>query len=318
MEEAIKNFNTQFEWKPEIVHGAKLAPARRFELCGMGGSALAADLFKIVRPELELSVHRDYGLPPRTSKDTLYIADSFSGNTEEALDFATKVQAGGLPLAVIAKGGALARFATEHTVPHIILPPADIQPRSGLGYQTLALAAWVSDEKLLEELAELSSVLAPETLRGAGQKLANELRSKIPVIYASARNAAVAYNWKIKMNETGKIPAFYNVIPELNHNEMTGFDLTPSTEGLSRRLHFIFLSDTEDHPQNQKRMKVTRGLYTDRGLACTEVALWGHGTLEKIFTSLLIADWTALYLAGIYGTEAEQVPMVEEFKRLIA
>lgn len=321
MEEAIKNFNKQFEWKPQVVNGEKLPRAEKFILDGMGGSHLAANLFTILRPEADLSVFSDYGIPslPKSrTANSLYIASSFSGNTEEPIDFAEKAKAQSLPLAAIAKGGKLLEFADIHGIPHVVLPPADIQPRSGLGFQMLALAALVRDDKLLKELAELAHVLAPESLREAGQKLANELRSKIPVIYASSWNSAIAYNWKIKMNETGKIPAFYNVIPELNHNEMTGFDLIDSTEGLSRRFHFIFLSDTDDHPQNQKRMKVTRKLYEDRGLACTEVALWGHGTQEKIFTSLLIADWTALHLSQIYGTETEQVPMVEEFKKLIS
>ena len=161
-------------------------------------------------------------------------------------------------------------------------------------------------------------MLAPETLRGAGQKLANELRSKIPVIYASARNAAVAYNWKIKMNETGKIPAFYNVIPELNHNEMTGFDVSEKTKKLSENFHFVFLTDAADHSQIKKRMTVCKKLYENRGLAVTTIALSGDAVFEKIFNSLLLADWAALHTALSYGVSPDGVPMVEEFKKMIA
>ncbi len=320
MEEAIKNFHTQFEWKPEVVHADKLPTVSKYILDGMGGSHLAADLLHAYRPATDLSIFSDYGLPllpPERLSDTLFIASSFSGNTEEAIDFAEQAFAKKLRLAAIAKGGKLLAFAEKHAIPHVVLPPVSIQPRSGLGYQILALAALLGDQKLLGELESLASVLRPEELREAGEKLSSELRSSIPVIYASARNQAIANNWKIKFNETGKIPAFYNVIPELNHNEMTGFDVIGTTEGLSRKFHFIFLSDTDDHPQVQKRMRVTRKLYEDRGLKCTEVALWGHSKLERFFTSLLIADWTAVALSTVYGTEAEQVPMVEEFKKLI-
>lgn len=318
MEQAIRDFHKQFLWKPAVENAGKLQSFQKLVLCGMGGSHLAADLLSVYDSKIDIHVHRDYGLPVHIDgKDALYIASSYSGNTEEALDFAEQALARGLPLAAIAKGGKLLAFAQKHGISHVVLPPDPIQPRSGLGFQMLALATLIGNVKLLAELGACAKTLRPEELREAGQKLAEQLRSKVPVIYASARNTAVAYNWKIKFNETGKIPAFYNVIPELNHNEMTGFDITDSTEGLSRRFHFIFLSDTDDHVQNQKRMKVTRKLYEDRGLSCSEVALWGHSKIERVFTSLLIADWTALGVSQVYGTEAEQVPMVEEFKRLV-
>ncbi len=320
MEEAIKKFHTQFEWVPVVVHKEKLPQAEKFILDGMGGSHLSADLLHGYRPDIDLCFFSDYDipvLPPARLKGALLIASSFSGNTEEPIDFAEKAFARGLPLAVIAKGGKLLEFAEKHALPHVVLPPTKIQPRSGLGFQILALVAVLQDSGLHKELSGLATSLMPEALEPAGQELARKLRDSVPVIYASTRNSAVAYNWKIKMNETGKLPAFYNVFPELNHNEMTGFDVTQTTEGLSRKFHFIFLTDSADHPQNQKRMAVCKKLYQDRGLAVTDVPLEGESPLQKMFTSLLIADWTAVHLSKIYGTEAEQVPMVEEFKKQI-
>ncbi len=321
MEEAIKQFHTQFSWVPTVVYSEKLPKTEKFILDGMGGSHLAADLLHAYRPDIDLCFFSDYDipvLPPARLKGALLIASSFSGNTEEPIDFAEKAFARGLPLAVIAKGGKLLEFAQKYALPHVALPPTKIQPRSGLGFQILALVALLQCETLQNELVTLASVLEPEQLEEEGKELAKALRGSVPVIYASTRNSAVAYNWKIKMNETGKLPAFYNVFPELNHNEMTGFDVTQTTEGLSRKFHFIFLTDSADHPQNQKRMAVCKKLYQDRGLAVTEVPLEGESPLQKMFTSLLIADWTALHLSKIYGTEAEQVPMVEEFKKLVS
>src|SRR3989338_2496054 len=336
MEEAIRQFHTQFEWKPGVANAEKLPNASTFILNGMGGSHLAADLLRTCNPQIDITVFSDYGIPelsPARLTDSLLIASSFSGNTEEAVDFAQQAFAKGLPLAVIAKGGKLLEFAQKNTLPYVELPATKVQPRSGLGFQILALAALLKDETLLSELAELASVLQPSELEGKGKELAASLRGEIPVIYSSTRNQAIAYNWKIKFNETGKIPSFYNVFPELNHNEMTGFDVIETTEGLSRKLHFIFLTDSADHPQNQKRMRVTKKLYEDRGLTVTEVpigettpALADSGTpfskgdsrLKRMFSSLLVADWTAVHLSQIYGTEAEQVPMVEEFKKLIS
>ncbi len=167
-------------------------------------------------------------------------------------------------------------------------------------------------------MTRLSSALKPLDYEDQGRALAQKLHDKIPIIYASSRNQALARNWKIKFNETGKIPAFCNVLPELNHNEMTGFDATPATKQLSSLFHFIFLKDAEDHPRIIKRMETLKKLYNDRGLAVETIELNRQEIFHKIFSCLVLADWTAYYLAKSYGVEPEQVPMVEEFKRLIA
>ena len=173
MEEAIKNFNTQFSWKPVVMHPEKLPALKKYILNGMGGSHLAADLLKAIDPTIDLSVFSDYGIPEVPSerlKDSLLIASSFSGNTEEALDFAEEALKKGLPLAVIAKGGALLAFAQEHGIPHVVLPQTNIQPRSGLGFQMLALVALLRDKTLLKELSHDVSHLVAQagaTLSGS-------------------------------------------------------------------------------------------------------------------------------------------------------
>ncbi|MEX1087460.1 MAG: SIS domain-containing protein, partial [Candidatus Paceibacterota bacterium] len=171
---------------------------------------------------------------------------------------------------------------------------------------------------LLSELHSLKKVINPESVRERGEELAELLKDHVPVIYSSADNSAIAYNWKIKFNETGKIPAFYNVLPELNHNEMTGFDVQDANKHLSKQFMFVFLKDTNDHDQIQKRMKVCAQLYTDRGFTVIEQPLTGKTYFERALHSLLMADWAALKTAELYGTEPEQVPMVEEFKKKIA
>ncbi len=319
MEEAIKNFAKQFEWKPEIQNAGAFRTAQRLVLAGMGGSHLAADLLTAYDPNIAVHVHRDYGVPAVGGdlKEVLFVASSYSGNTEETLDFAREALRLKRNLALVAVGGKLIDFARKNKLPYIVLPDTGIQPRSALGFSITALATFLGDTKMRSELSTLSTKLEPAALRAAGESLAKTLLGFIPVIYSSARNQGVAYNWKIKFNETGKSPAFYNVFPELNHNEMTGFDVTPSTAALSEKFHFIFLTDAADHPQIQKRMAVCRKLYENRGLPVTAVPLSGATVFEKIFNSLLLADWVAFHTALSYGVSPDGVPMVEEFKKLI-
>ena len=320
MYEAIKNFPKQFEYEPVIENSSKLKKYNKFIIVGMGGSNLAPELLKIKSPYLDISSHRDYGLPalePKTLKQSLIIASSYSGNTEETIDAYKLAIRKNFPVAVIAVGGKLLEFAKKDKKPYIQLPNTGIQPRSALGFNTKALLKLIGMKEASREAGNLAKVLKSYELERVGKVIAKKLKGHIPVVYASFRNRAIAYNWKIKLNETGKVPAFINYFPELNHNEMTGFDVKDTTRDISKNFYFLFLKDPGDHPKILKRMNVTERLYRERGLPVEVLIINGKNHFHKIFSSLLLADWTSYYTAMEYGVEAGEVPMVEEFKKLI-
>jgi glucose/mannose-6-phosphate isomerase len=319
MYSAIKNFQVQFQYKPSIENAQPLK-AKRFIVCGMGGSSLAALLLRRYRPELRLTVHRDYGLPDMPEeelRESLIIASSYSGNTEETADALSKAIEKGLQAAAISTGGKIEELAKSHGLPFIRLPSTGMQPRIATGYSFVALLKMMGLESDLREAGLLARTLDPFIAQTEGSILGDKLMGHIPVIYASERNAVLAENWKIKFNENAKIPAFFNRLPEANHNEMTGFDIKDSTKELSSKLIIIFLRDDEDHPRTKKRMDVLEQLYRARGLRTESVAVEGKNTLIRIFLTLLKGDWTSYYLAMGYGNDPENVPMVEEFKKLI-
>ncbi|MDO8561124.1 MAG: bifunctional phosphoglucose/phosphomannose isomerase [bacterium] len=320
MREQIVNFNKQFAFEPEIKNAANLRKYKKFIVAGMGGSHLAGDLIKGWMPELDIVINSDYGLPTineSRKSETLLIASSYSGNTEETLDAFKKAQEENISIAVVAAGGELLRLADETGSPYVQLPDTGIQPRMATGFSFKALLKLMGQEDALKEVTALAGTLKPSEYEDEGKALAERLRGHIPVIYSSSRNRATAYNWKIKFNETGKIPAFCNAFPELNHNEMTGFDIQEATSDLSKNFYFIILRDRNDHPKILKRMEVMAGLLKKRGLPPEFVELKGKNIFEKMFASLVLADWVALYTAEGYGVESEKVPMVEEFKKLI-
>ena len=333
MYEAIKNFNKQFLYEPEIKNQEKLIKKSSFVVVGMGGSALAPLLLKTWKPEFDITIHRDYGLPetPEKLKNKLVILSSYSGNTEEVIDAFLKAKENNLNMAVITVGGKLLSLAKENNVPYIELPNMNIQPRMALGLSIKAFLKLLGEENESKNISELAVSLNPTDFEEDGKALAQKLKNYIPVIYASNNNSSIVYNWKIKLNETGKIPAFYNVLPELNHNEMTGFDITDSTRELGDKFYFFIIKDSEDNPKILKRMEVLEKLYTDRGLKVEIIELPARNAFSiadaggneenvwlKIFSSLLLADWTAYYTALEYGSDPNQVPMVEEFKKLIS
>lgn len=316
--EAIRNFPKQFEYEPEIQNAGKVGKFDSAVVGGMGGSGLVAGIVRALNPNLTLETHHEYGLPQYLNgKRQLFVAITYSGNTEETLDFFKSALKKDLNVAAISTGGELLVLAEKEGTPFIRIPNTGIQPRMALGFMLRALLALLGEEKLSKETEKLAKVLDSDKWEKEGKELADGLMDEVPLIYSSRRNQTLAYNWKIKFNETGKIPAFYNTFPELNHNEMTGFDAKGKTKGLSEKFHVVILEDADDHPKIERRTEVLKNLYENRGINVTVVDVFGRNRQEKIFNSLMLADWTAYYLADEYGVEPEQVPMVEEFKKLI-
>jgi len=316
MDQAILDFPKQFKYRPKI-EGGKLRKYKKFLVCGMGGSAQPAQVLKSIMPEADLTVHKDYGIPAGDWKKTLVIAMSYSGYTEETVSSLEEAVSKQMPALAIATGGRLIDFAKTKGVPYILIPDIGIQPRCATGFLLVALLKGLKLNDLLKQFKGLAQSLRSKDWEQKGKDLAEKLKNSVPVIYASARNFPLAYMWKIKFNETGKIPAFYNVFPELNHNEINGFDVKDVSRQLSQSLYFIFLKDQNDHEKIKRRMEVTKKLYQDRGLPVEVLEFSGDNALQKIFSSLVLADWAAYYTAEGYGLESEQVPMVEEFKKLI-
>lgn len=315
---AIQETAQQFAFKPEVVHADQLGKASKYLLVGMGGSHLAADLLKIIEPEVDIIIHRGYGLPILSDlKERLVILSSYSGNTQEVLSAYQEAGSAGLNRVIISTGGQLLEQAQRDKVPYVQMPDFGLQPRLALPLNLIALFKIMGNEKLLQDLSEMQSTFDANKFEKEGKALAEILRGYVPIIYASEKNQALAYIWKIKFNETGKIPAFYNVFSELNHNEMTGFDVKDVTKKLSENFHFIFIADTQDSAPIQKRMVITAQLYKDRNLPIYHLSVEGDNILYRIFNTLVIADWAAYFTSQGYGLESEQVPMVEEFKQLI-
>lgn len=318
IEEDIRNFNKQFVWEPVIENESLLKRRHKAVVLGMGGSHLGADLLKIYDPALELGIHSDYGLPASVLSDDggehLIVASSYSGNTAEIIDGLNQAMMEGFHAAVVSSGGKLIDLAREKSLPYIQLP-SGLQPRMSTGFQIKALAKLLNHQIASEEARKLADQLSPAEFEKLGEELAEKVKDKIPVIYASQANFSLAYHWKVKFNETGKVPAFYNVFPELNHNEINGF-VTGRSDNMET-FSFIFLADAQDDSRIQKRMQVLSALFKDHGFLVEVTQLVGEGRFHRLFSSLFLADWTAYYTAKQHGLDPEGIPVVEKFKKLI-
>ena len=141
------------------------------------------------------------------------------------------------------------------------------------------------------------------------KELAEKLVDKIPVIYSSDRLKAIAYKWKISFNENSKVHAFYNVFPELNHNEMVGYT------NIKGNFYIIIIKDEDDYERTRKRMQLTKGIIKKAGVPVVEIALSGPCRLAKLISAIYIGDWTSYYLALEHELDPTPVSIVEEFKK---
>ncbi len=311
MEKIILEFPNQF--RKGIESAEKVKPIGRFKkilVCGMGGSALAGDVLKMwlesQKIELPISIYKNYKLPFWANKDYLVIVISYSGNTEESVSAFKEAIKKKLALAAITSGGKLEKLCIENKIP-IVLIPKGFQPRMVLGFQFSALAKILMNCKMLKnktkEILSLEKTLNPKLLKKRGEKIAKKLKSKIPVIYSSYSMRTLANIWKVKFNENSKTPAFSNFFPELNHNEMVGF------ERVKDIFHLIILKDKD--PKTAKRMQLTSNILK---IKTDFIELKGKTMLEKIFSNILLSDWTSFYLAKRESIDPIPVKIVEEFK----
>jgi glucose/mannose-6-phosphate isomerase len=300
-------------------------PAGRFQrvvLAGMGGSWMAGALVRDVQlARAPILIHRSYELPTDLpTEGTLVVVSTYSGDTEETLSAYEAARARGLPLVGITRGGRLAAWCRRDGVPLVCIPadPPTMQPRCATGYMVGILVrllerlglADVDAAARITALAQRLNQFMP-IARQRGTELAAKLVSATPIVYASPPYATVARIIKIKFNENSKIPAFWNVFPELNHNEMIGWTMPRG------QYQFVMLRDAAERPRILRRMDLMAELLGELGLPSHVVPIEGQTDLEKLFTTLLVGDWASYELALLLGVDPSPVELVQRFKRLL-
>lgn len=321
MRQIILNFSKQFEEGLKLAREIKVEG--KFEnivVSGMGASAWPAEILTAwLNLPIPLYVNRTYSLPPQTTKKTLTIFSSYSGNTEEPLACYQEAIKKELTMAAITSGGQLKKLCQENNTPYVEIP-SGLVPRLATGYIFTALYSILANSGLVEdkssEITNMAKNLKPAEQEDQGKELAKKLKGKVPLIYTSDKLKVLGYIWKIKFNESSKSPAFTHYFPELNHNELEGMAHEKECDFHDQPIfHCLILKDSDDHPKIQKRMDLTAEILNESGLPTEIIDLTGQTLLEKIFSSILLVDWTSYYLAQEYQTNSLAEETIEEFKK---
>lgn len=279
---------------------------------GMGGSALPAKILFFLDPVFPLWLHDDYDLPEKSDNKTLFVAISYSGETRETLSFASKVLERNLPLIVISSGGVLTALAQEHDLPRVIIP-GGLQPRNATLYMLRALLFVTGHEAMLKELENVGINFGK--LVQEGKEVASHFHNEIPLVYSSRRNGALSVIWKIMLTESGKMPVFTNVFPELTHNEVQG--IVPVTAGERAKIFkTLLLVDAEDDERIRRSMSVFLSMAAENDIK-TETLELPSGKAAKLLSTLVQAHAAAVTLVEERGVDPDSVPFIESFKKLL-
>jgi glucose/mannose-6-phosphate isomerase len=309
----------------QAEQGYKLAEAMDFGklngkcssviIAGMGGSAIAGLLLKgfLSDDPVRIDVVQDYSLPKWADKHTLFIACSYSGNTEETISVYKEARRKGCDVIVVTTGGKIEEYARVSNL-IIINIPSGYQPRAAMAYQFFAMLRILEKLRLVESKAK-DVLRLKEDLKAQLQSLeknalilSEKLLHKTPLVYTSKRFEAIGYRWKCQFNENSKIMAFSNVFSEMNHNEVEGF------ANLRASYHAILLRFDEDHRRVQKRMSLVKEILLKEGVSDTDIGIRGASLLSKMFSAIILGDLTSYYLALRLGVNPSTVALIEGFK----
>jgi glucose/mannose-6-phosphate isomerase len=315
-------------WRVESAGAAAVETPGGIIVAGMGGSAIGGRLaLAAIGPRLRrpFAIADGYELPGYAGPETLVLASSYSGETEETLACYDDAGERGAPRIVATTGGTLAERARRDGV-RVIPVPGGFQPRAAVGYSLVsALAAaklagaapGLEDE--IEGAAALAESLAAEwgpdgPEDGDAKRIARSLEGTVPVIGGAELAAAAAYRWKCQFNENSSLPAFASVLPESGHNEIVGWAAARELG----RFGIVLLEDPGAQSRNRLRTELTAEIAEAGAEVVLQVRARGETRLERLVSLVLLGDLVSLYLAVLRGADPVQIEPLDWLKSQLA
>lgn len=296
-------------------------------ILGMGGSAIGGSVLSdVVRNccPVPVLVNRDYTLPAFVDQQTLVIACSYSGDTEETLLALEAGLSRQSMLVAISGGGALEKRATDLGIP--LWPIRYVsQPRAALGYFVIPLLSILHKSGLIPDpaadiadaVAHMETIQAEidvdvPTATNPAKQLALKLHGRMPVVYGAEHLSAAARRWKGQFNENAKSWSFFEVIPELNHNSVAGYG---GPDWVQDKFIVIVLASGMFYPRNQARLQATQEMLAKFGVPCVTFKARGKSVLAQVLSAIHFGDYVSYYLAMLYGVRPSPVDNITALKK---
>ena len=302
-------------------------------ILGMGGSGISGDVTRAVlegRLATPIHVLKSYDpVPAWVGRNTLVFAVSYSGGTEETIAALQEVHARGSRIVIVSSGGRLGDMAEELGIATVSIP-GGLQPRASLGYLFIPILAVLEEIGLVpaldEDVTEAVSVIEELAARchrsvplanNPAKRLASGIEGRIPVVYGShSLTGVAAYRFKCDLNEYAKTPAFWNELPEMNHNEIEGWSGLRNMT--SENFVAVFLRDEGEHPRVTKRFEITKRLIDGSVARIEELTSVGESPVARLLSLIFVTQMAAIYLGLAYGVDPGPVAVIERLKEELA
>ncbi len=296
-------------------------------ITGLGGSAIAGDLVSnLFRDEITIpySVNRNYNLPAYAGNSTLLIASSYSGNTEETISALTDGLKRGCRIICLTTGGKILEMAKEHNLSYVLLPTG-FQPRFALyaGLTTLVrtlnhVGIIKTGDEFISAMLELirSKSVIHNCDNSEAVKIAQKIFNTIPVVYSAADYTdAIGERFKCNLNENSKMHAFHNVVPEMNHNEIIGWE---TVSGDTSNLSVINILDESYHQQTIKRFNIVTQLILDKGISVLHILSDQKDMKMRLMDMVYLLDWVTYYAAILNAKDPSEIDFIHLLKKELA
>ena len=299
-------------------------------ILGMGGSAITGLLFKEILSDklsITVNVNQGYTIPEWVNDNTLIIACSYSGNTEETLTALEKCLSKTSKIIGFSTGGKLIDIVNENNNDFVLMPKG-LQPRAALGYSfTLMLillnrigfiknSIIIDFQNNLAELSKYSDIYSVQNESNISYKIAKDIYDKNPLIYAEdGIFGIIGYRFKCQLVENSKILAFNNVVPEMNHNEIEAY-----TENVNTKNNFIviWINNNDYHIRNKKRIDIVKTIWSNKIKTQIEINLdLAHikSDLIKYLIYINLMDWISYHVAIFIQIDPSIIPNINKLKK---
>lgn len=325
MEKLIEGFTRQLTDALRIGKEIDLqrpgSDIRNVVIAGMGGSGIVADLVESLtfgRIPIPIIICKNYTIPQFVSPHTLFIACSYTGDTEETIAAFNNALLKRAHVIVISSGGKILDMAREQELFTITIPGGSLAPRANVGYMLLALlfalyhtnligAAFIKETQNAVDYLDRSE----KALQTEAELIARKIRGKLPVIYCDSRLVAMATRFQQQLNENAKHLAHVNSFPEMNHNEIVGWHFP---EAILPHLQVIYLYSDHDHGRVEKRMEICRDIFEKKSNPVIDIVGEGASLLEQYYYLLHLTDWISFYLARENDVDPAPVEAIDYLK----
>jgi len=330
METILQSFNSQLITSLKLTERLLLQPLdfepAHIVLAGMGGSGIGANIVQTLYQEQlkqPLLVVKNYHVPNFVCEQTLFIACSFSGNTEEIISATGEAHRMGAKIIIISKGGKLKEIAQKEQIDFVEIPhQGPMCPRGNLGFSFTILLGVLAHLKLIDQsfreqihafLRNTEDLLAEQ--KTLAQQFTTQVFEKNILIYSDTLLAPIALRFQQQINENAKQFAHINIFPELNHNELVGWRFPVKFWEQTA----LFLMDSgHDHFRTQMRMKISRQDFEQAGATVIDLPQWGTSLLEQYLHHIVLTDWLSYYLALANDVDPFPVEPIDRLKRELA